>query len=588
MFFIVVCVLFAVGVFPRENIEASTYTNAYEFYSAYGKKMKLVPISDNDGNIYYATRGKSSTAAVKYTNIGWKVSVTNQSGSVLQIIYYVLDGEHMVKADKRTVDGYLYTLYKVPLSNLKSRMSKKTIQALSQANCNILFDACMIVKIDGEAQGGMDDNGLCWGDVYMTYEEIAEAENWTQASKDTLKTYYNKEVEGLFYNVEVKKTEGIKSVSGAGKYCYGMTATISAEPEDGYAFDRWGGDSTSTNAEITYTIGMKNAAFIAYAKVGYVTVNYFTGFEMNGKPTKCVEYVYNLSGQSLSDFGWKMDGYHQIGWSKKSNSDTADYALNAGITTSWLEKNYPEINLYAVWKPNTYTIVFDPDGGTGSIENLQVQYADRIGLPTEGFKKKGHNLSGWGFIKDTQDYQLGEEIEAAVLVNAANCQMYNNSTIILYAVWGDAPEIIGNSIYVSLEDAGNGVITEQWLAQYVNAQDKEDGSIPYGQGNTNSFVIINYAETDFTEFQKPGYVTESFCATDSHGNVTVKNIPVYIVDTGVYDEDFVWGSLRFISKKYYKDENGSFLDEENGGLATMSIWRCEESYTSILDRLFLP
>ena len=45
------------------------------------------------------------------------------------------------------------------------------------------------------------------------------------------------------------------------------------------------------------------------------------------------------------------------------------------------------------------------------------------------------------------------------------------------------------------------------------------------------------------------------------------------------------GKVRFISEKYYKEESGTFISEENGGLMKDSIWKTD-MYQAILDELF--
>ena len=123
-----------------EEVKAAPLDNAYEFYQIYGKQISFVPLENGDGNIYYVSRGKSSTSSIRYALIGWQVSILDSKGKVLDKIYYVRGGKNMVQLDKRTVNGYVYTLYKVTWSNLKSRMSDKARAALDKADCNIIFD----------------------------------------------------------------------------------------------------------------------------------------------------------------------------------------------------------------------------------------------------------------------------------------------------------------------------------------------------------------------------------------------------------------------------------------------------------------
>lgn len=413
------CVLSLFEVFIPETVSAGTFDNAYTFYQAYGSEMAFQSGTYKQGEIYYATKAKKdTTVGIQYTTIGWKVRVFNHAGTVVDTIYYQLGGSNMSAVDVRSVDGYEYCLYKVTLSNMKSRMSTSALNTLATADCSIIFDACTTTKLNGVIQGGMTDNGPSWGKVYTTYDEIVNAQKWSSATKETLKTYYNKTVVGLFYNVTLNKGTGIKQVSGAGKYCFGTTVHIQAITEDGYHFSNWSGAAYSTNSDYSF-------------------------------------------------------------------------------------------------------VLYD-----------------------------------------------------------------NDVTYTANATWDHGPTIEADDIYVSLEDAKNGTITESWLAEYANAADQEDGSISYGENETTSFLLTDYQASDFTYFQKEGYVTETFRATDSAGNTTSKRIKVYIVDTSIYDAEALKGSCRFISSRYFKDEEGNFVEQESGGLDENSIWRLDEEYSGVLDVLF--
>ena len=73
---------------------------------------------------------------------------------------------------------------------------------------------------------------------------------------------------------------------------------------------------------------------------------------------------------------------------------------------------------------------------------------------------------------------------------------------------------------------------------------------------------------------------------DSDGNVTNKMITVHIVDSTIYDDELYDGTPRFISKEYYKDSQGNYISEEDGGLSEISVWRYLPEYREWLDAFF--
>ena len=467
--------------------------------------MSFVPGVKNEGEIYYATKGKKNVSSgIRYTTIGWKVRVFNPAGALVETLYYKLGGSNMTAVDVRTVDGYEYCLYRVTLANLKSRLSATGLETLQRPNCNIVFDACISVKKNGAIQGGMTDLGPNWGNVYTTYNGILYAEDWSSATKESLSTYYNKTVKGLFYEVVLEKGTGIQSVSGAGKYCFGTTVTVQAECGEGYQFSNWTGDITSANQK----------------------------------------YSFVLYGN--------------------------------------------DVHLTAKAKENRYRIVFHASGGQGSIPEQWLSYHGKLQLPQAGIFKDGSKLSGWFTSGSNTEftYAAGEKVNMKDLVKQIGLQKSDGATIIFSASWDEGPHIKTEEIYVSFTDAVNGKITEDWLAKKANAYDLEDGEIPYGKNKNTSFFMENYQTSDFTELQKEGSVTKTFLAVDSAGNTTRKEVLVHIVDTSIYPKEKIFGRVRFISDKYFWDEEKNLISEEMGGLEEDSIWRWNEAYRGLLEKLF--
>ena len=392
----------------------------------------------------------------------------------------------------------------------------------------------------------------------------------------------------MFYTVSLGKETGIASVSGAGRYCFGTTVTITATPESGYKFSHWTGNSTSTSQTLSFVIYDSDVSYTANAKREDITVHFYKGTETGNTASETRKYEHGKNGQTFPDFGWKKNGYHQVGWSKTKNASAAQYTVTNEIQQAWIDQNMPSVNLYAVWSMNDYSITFQANGGTGNIANISTKYNEKVTLPKDGFLKEASSVCGWSTNADATepDYPYGVEVDVQQIVDLAGLQNTHNGTIVLYAVWDNAPVIEGEHIYVSLEDAISGVVTEEYLAQYVIAQDEEDGIISFGVHATNSLQMNDYKSTDFTSFLKEGSVTETFVATDSSGNTTRKLITVHIVDTSIYDSELLTGNFRFLSSKYFIDSTGNFIPPYAGGLPESSIWRTNPDYSSLLSQLY--
>ena len=69
----------------NSKVLAGTYDNAYTFYENYGNRIVFVPSTEEDGNIYYATRAKRTSSNIQFSNIGWEAKVADSQGGIFHI-----------------------------------------------------------------------------------------------------------------------------------------------------------------------------------------------------------------------------------------------------------------------------------------------------------------------------------------------------------------------------------------------------------------------------------------------------------------------------------------------------------------------
>ena len=575
-----------------EEIRAGVFDDASTFFDTYGDEIIFQPGSDGDGTFYYGTKDRiaGSVTGTTYETIGWRVTVRNSANVILDTLYYSLEGNYLDVVHSEIIGRFEYILYSVTLDELKSRMSQTARTALNTANCQMIFDACNIIRIDGAAQGGVTDSGISWGTVYTSYDGIANAVDWADATKADLQRHYNKNIDGLFYSVTLSCGEGIASVTGGGNYCYGTQVQISATPEAGYAFSHWEGSYNSTSQNYGFLLSNSPVTMTAYGTRTGVTVTYHENIMNVQEREETVSYSYGVSGQKLLDPGWKKAGGYLKGWALDAGAGTPDYDLGEAIDDAWLSAHGNAIDLYAVWGATRFTIIFDANGGTGRQQSSTGLYSGRITTPKTGYTCNGATLVGWSYRPDatTADFACGERVRIITLANATGNKYGTRVTIRLYAQWDQAPRIVADDLYVSLEDAMAGKITEEWLAAQVEAVDGEDGMLSYGKGEGATYYLLDYSPTDFTAFKRSGSVTQTYYARDSIGNEVRKRIRVYVVDVGVEDSENMDGDIRFISDCYLKDENGGWVSEDAGGLREGSKWMWLEEYREILEAVLYP
>ena len=78
-----------------DDIFADVWSEPVKFYNTYGNSAVFKPTSKSDGEIYFCSAGNISTSGTKYRTIGYKLSVKNTSGNVIQTVYYQMPGKYM-------------------------------------------------------------------------------------------------------------------------------------------------------------------------------------------------------------------------------------------------------------------------------------------------------------------------------------------------------------------------------------------------------------------------------------------------------------------------------------------------------------
>lgn len=334
----------------KQEVYAARFQNydAVEYYETYGNQMTFLPSSKSNGTIFYATRAKLATSKTAYRTIGWKMTVSNSSGSKLQTLYFKLGGSYMYLSGTERVGAYEYNLYEVSLGQMRCRMNSKAIKALNAGKAEIRLDACISVVKNGKVQGAMNDSGPTSGKVYTTYSGITGAVNWSNATKQTLHSYFNKYVVGLFYDVIVMADDGITSVSGTGSYCYGTYLTVSAKVATGYEFAYWNGLERGGTKMMSFYV-TESGRVTAHAEPMQLRIYYHRNLTSQDNEVIYQLRPYQKGGTELNKPDWKKGGKEPLGWAESANATSAQYKNGAHVSGSWMIKKAPILHLYAVW-----------------------------------------------------------------------------------------------------------------------------------------------------------------------------------------------------------------------------------------------
>ncbi|WP_029067194.1 hypothetical protein [Lachnobacterium bovis] len=585
------CVLFIGAIkYLSLDVKAANY-DAKNFVEQFGSSVKFVPqenpnvpgnpLNDanhmwdrfsDDGDILYGTEGTAAVSqGIRYSTIGWKVNVwyNDATGAKREEIYFKLGGSYMQRVSEVSSNGVEYNLYSIKLSVLRSRMSPQAREAMNRGQANFTLDACVSLKQNGVLLSDMNDNG-CTRDIghfYTDHNGIANAAPWRSATKEKLKTYFNKNIDGLMIRINVEGDEGIASVSGSGNYLYGTNVNISKSIKNGFDFTGWKVVSaqnqsflnTGINSENFNCKAITNITYRATTKRKQTRIVFHRNESINDTVIHTEVFTYGdndvaINPDRWNDKNWIKDGFHQVGWAFKPDEQKA-YGMDDKLNKDWLLSKSPKIDLYAVWEENTYVIRYDGNGAfKGHIDDVSAKYSEKITTSNNEFDKPIEDSTYLGWSQDKKilfsEYKEKQTVSVKELATKAGCLHENNAVIMLYATWNYWPTISAKDLYYSLEDAQNGIISEREIASKISAKDREDGNIQYGLNSKNFLKLINYSEEEFINLKDKADISEIICVKDQHGKLIEKEINIHITDIKpLYGKDAV-GKIRFYDKKY--------------------------------------
>lgn len=139
------------------------------------------------------------------------------------------------------------------------------------------------------------------------------------------------------------------------------------------------------------------------------------------------EFVYGEE-KPLSTNSFTKTGYAFVGWTTGEIAGDVIYTDGASVSNLTTEQG-GIVNLYAVWKPIAYTVVFNSNGAEGSMADQQMTYDKEAALSQIGYTKTGYHFLGWAKTSTAKKAELDN---LATVINLANTA---DSKVTLYAVW---------------------------------------------------------------------------------------------------------------------------------------------------------
>lgn len=204
--------------------------------------------------------------------------------------------------------------------------------------------------------------------------------------------------------------EKVKNPNPSKNFC-GEELQLQSLSRTGYIFDGWYKENNlktkvgSIPADNTQDVTL-------YAK--WTAIHYTLSFNLNGGTGTIpdMQLEYDETG-TLPSEGFSFTGSVATKWTTSKGGSGKSYSLGQQVS-NLSSKDGATIVLYAQWRPITYQISFESNGGTGTPENRKVSYGESFRLPdAKTVTRDLYSLSGWTVVIDgiRKNYQPGDEIK---------------------------------------------------------------------------------------------------------------------------------------------------------------------------------
>ena len=127
---------------------------------------------------------------------------------------------------------------------------------------------------------------------------------------------------------------------------------------------------------------------------------YSVKYNPNGGSGSMLNTTFNVDeAGELRANAFTRSGHAFVGWSTDRLSTTVEYTDKQSVTN--LGAAGETVTLYAIWRPNTYVVEFNANGGEGEMPNQVHTYGTSLALSANTFTREGYTFQGWAKTKNT-------------------------------------------------------------------------------------------------------------------------------------------------------------------------------------------
>ena len=302
------------------------------------------------------------------------------------------------------------------------------------------------------------------------------------------------------YTLTITGDSGVETITGSGTYNYGTIANVTYQIKPGYHIKNitgttadgdpngvWTGHTgKGGTVNDTWTVKACNRTAVVHTEPNTYTIKY-DGNGNTGGSTANSSHTYDAA-KALTANGYTRTGYSFNGWNTKADGSGIAYADKASV------KNLTSVNgatviLYAQWSINSYTLTYNPNGGSVSPTSKSLTYNSAYGtLPTP--TRKGYAFTGWFTAASG-----GTKVSESTKMGTGNITIYVHwkANVLRVNYYPNGATKVDNSTAMD----GSGVSTITPDVQYRYDDFNYDATMPsYGLWDARRFIRTGYTSTN--------------------------------------------------------------------------------------------
>ena len=428
-----------------------------------------------------------------YTFKGWSTSLTSTSS--YNATMTVEKGSTGDKEFRAVWQENTNTLYKV--NHCTKDLNASTYTCESETKTGTTNSVIKVENLKKTIKGFKYSKGQVDG------KDVTETTILANGKRE-ISLYYEREI----YTVKLSVNSGINKVSivatgyetkignssaaATGTYEYGTKITINAEVSTGYSFKAWTYNGASSlqdvnTSENAFTL-TKNETYMATAQINQYTLTIDPSGGTWNDSTSASAVIRNYR-ETYSLSKPTRTGYIFAGWSLTTKyPDTCNDECKDKIEENVYTFGSISGSIKANWLENTYTVKFNANGGTGTMNDQTFNYTDSKALTANSFTRTGYTFTGWSTSANGTVVYKDEQ-------SVSKLSSTNNEVINLYAQWE------GNIYKIALNNTDASFVSDS-----ESIQRNKEVYLKYGDGvylnNTNG-ILSNKMTASTNNIYKP-------------------------------------------------------------------------------------